>query len=120
MTHLFCAQAMAKALDFTDPDRMSMTVILTAMNRFINEADGSQTAFLDGNQPDRVCAPIAEHVRAAGGDVLVEKPLDRIEVAEDGSIAKVILRGGEEVVARLEPLGRAWDVEDLLCCAIAV
>ena len=24
--------AMAKALDFTDPDRMSMTVILTAMN----------------------------------------------------------------------------------------
>ena len=35
---------MAKALDFTDPDRMSMTVILTAMNRFINEADGSQTA----------------------------------------------------------------------------
>ena len=85
--------------DFTDPDRMSMTVILTAMNRFINEADGSQTAFLDGNQPDRVCAPIAEHVRAAGGDVLVEKPLDRIEVAEDGSIAKIVLRGGEEVVA---------------------
>jgi len=91
--------AMAKALDFTDPDRMSMTVILTAMNRFINEADGSQTAFLDGNQPDRVCAPIAEHVRAAGGDVLVEKPLDRIEVAEDGSIAKIVLRGGEEVIA---------------------
>ena len=90
---------MAKALDFTDPDRMSMTVILTAMNRFINEADGSQTAFLDGNQPDRVCAPIAEHVRAAGGDVLVEKPLDRIEVAEDGSIAKIVLRGGEEVIA---------------------
>ncbi len=85
--------------DFTDPDRMSMTVILTAMNRFINEADGSQTAFLDGNQPDRVCAPIAEHVRAAGGDVLVEKPLDRIEVAEDGSIAKIVLRGGEEVIA---------------------
>ena len=33
MTHwFFCAQAMAKALDFTDPDRMSMTVILTAMD----------------------------------------------------------------------------------------
>uniref|UniRef100_A0A7S4EA13 Amine oxidase n=1 Tax=Pelagomonas calceolata TaxID=35677 RepID=A0A7S4EA13_9STRA len=91
--------AMAKALDFTDPDRMSMTVILTAMNRFINEADGSQTAFLDGNQPDRVCAPIAEHVRAAGGDVLVEKPLERIDVNDDGSIARVVLRGGEEVLA---------------------
>ena len=99
MTHWVCAQAMAKALDFTDPDRMSMTVILTAMNRFINEADGSQTAFLDGNQPDRVCAPIADHVRAAGGDVLVEKPLERIDVNDDGSIAKVVLRGGEEAVA---------------------
>jgi hypothetical protein len=31
---------MGKALDFIDPDRLSMTVILTAMNRFINEADG--------------------------------------------------------------------------------
>ena len=76
-----------------------MTVILTAMNRFINEADGSQTAFLDGNQPDRVCAPIAEHVRAAGGDVLVEKPLERIDVNDDGSVAKIVLRGGEEVIA---------------------
>ena len=28
---------MAKALDFIDPDRLSMTVVLTAMNRFINE-----------------------------------------------------------------------------------
>ena len=41
--------AMGKALDFIDPDKLSMTVVLTAMNRFINEADGSQTAFLDGN-----------------------------------------------------------------------
>lgn len=29
--------AMGKALDFLDPDRLSMTVVLTAMNRFINE-----------------------------------------------------------------------------------
>ncbi|CAK0869202.1 unnamed protein product [Prorocentrum cordatum] len=43
--------AMAKALDFIDPERLSMTVVLTAMNRFINESDGSQTAFLDGNHP---------------------------------------------------------------------
>jgi 15-cis-phytoene desaturase len=47
--------AMGKALDFIDPDKLSMTVILTAMNRFINEADGSQTAFLDGNPPERLC-----------------------------------------------------------------
>ena len=63
---------------------MTHPLILTAMNRFINEADGSQTAFLDGNQPDRVCAPIAEHVRAAGGDVLVEKPLDASRTTRTG------------------------------------
>ena len=65
---------MAKALDFTDPDRMSMTVILTAMNRFINEADGSQTAFIDGNQPDRLCAPMTEHIEARGGKVVPPNP----------------------------------------------
>ena len=65
---------MAKALDFTDPDRMSMTVILTAMNRFINVADGSQTA-PRRNQPYRACADRGARP-AAGGDVLVEKPLE--------------------------------------------
>ena len=43
---------MAKALDFIDPDKLSMTVVLTAMNRFLNEDDGLQMAFLDGNQPE--------------------------------------------------------------------
>ena len=32
--------SMAKALDFIDPDRLSMAVVLTAMNRFLNEDDG--------------------------------------------------------------------------------
>ena len=61
--------SMAKALDFIDPDKLSMTVVLTAMNRFINEADGSQTAFLDGNQPERLCAPMNAHIEARGGEV---------------------------------------------------
>ena len=34
--------SMAKALDFIDPDKLSMTVVLTAMNRFLNEDDGLQ------------------------------------------------------------------------------
>merc|ERR1711968_344281 len=34
-----------------------------------------------------------------GGQVFCEKPMERIELNDDGSIAKVILRGGEEVVA---------------------
>merc|ERR1711968_200248 len=71
--------AMGKALDFIDPDKLSMSVILTAMNRFINEADGSQTAFLDGNQPDRLCAPMVEHIERAGGSVLLNTPVRAIK-----------------------------------------
>ena len=55
--------SMAKALDFIDPDKLSMTVVLTAMNRFLNEDNGLQMAFLDGNQPDRLCGPMADHIR---------------------------------------------------------
>lgn len=36
--------AMAKALDFIDPEKLSMTVVLTAMNRFLNETDGALDA----------------------------------------------------------------------------
>ena len=61
--------SMAKALDFIDPDRLSMAVVLTAMNRFLNEDDGLQMAFLDGNQPERLCAPMAEHIKKGGGEV---------------------------------------------------
>jgi 15-cis-phytoene desaturase len=92
--------AMGKALDFIDPDKLSMTVILTAMNRFINEADGSQTAFLDGNQPDRLCKPIVDHVKARGGDVLTGKPISSIDVNPDGvSVKSLTLADGTTVTA---------------------
>ena len=35
--------SMAKVLDFIDPDKMSMTVVLTAMDRFLNETYGLQS-----------------------------------------------------------------------------
>mmetsp|Transcript_13678 Transcript_13678/g.43828 ORF Transcript_13678/g.43828 Transcript_13678/m.43828 type:complete len:172 (-) Transcript_13678:308-823(-) len=90
--------AMGKALDFLDPDRLSMTVVLTAMNRFINEADGSQTAFLDGNQPDRLCAPIVEHIKARGGAVRTGSPVREIEIdAQTGEVARLRLGSGEAV-----------------------
>jgi 15-cis-phytoene desaturase len=54
--------SMAKALDFIDPDKLSMTVVLTAMNRFLNEDNGLQMAFLDGNQPERLCAPMKDYI----------------------------------------------------------
>lgn len=90
---------MAKALDFIDPDKLSMTVVLTAMNRFINEKDGSQTAFLDGNQPDRLCAPMADHVKRLGGEIRLGAAVDRLELNADGSVKELLLRDGELVVA---------------------
>jgi 15-cis-phytoene desaturase len=127
--------AMGKALDFIDPDKLSMSVILTAMNRcesrvdysrdcvclislltlfvplssfvtsttvpcvVINEADGSQTAFLDGNQPDRLCKPIVDHVAARGGEVQVGKPIASIELNPDNSVKCLKCADGSEITA---------------------
>jgi 15-cis-phytoene desaturase len=92
--------AMAKALDFIDPDKLSMTVVLTAMNRFLNEDNGLQMAFLDGNQPDRLCAPMREHIEKNGGQVILNSPIKSIVTNDDdGSIQYLELRSGEKVVA---------------------
>jgi 15-cis-phytoene desaturase len=92
--------AMAKALDFIDPDKLSMTVVLTAMNRFLNEDNGLQMAFLDGNQPDRVCAPMKAYIEARGGKVHTGTPLKAIEVDEvTGEIIAMQMRNGDRVVA---------------------
>lgn len=91
--------AMAKALDFIDPDKLSMTVVLTAMNRFLNESNGLQMAFLDGNQPDRWCTPTKEYIEARGGKVLLNSPVQEIVTRDDGSIQHLLLRSGEQVIA---------------------
>jgi 15-cis-phytoene desaturase len=92
--------SMAKALDFIDPDKLSMTVVLTAMNRFLNEDNGLQMAFLDGNQPDRLCAPMADHIKARGGKIVMNSPIKEIVTnEEDGSIQHLLLRSGEKIVA---------------------
>ena len=97
--------AMGKALDFIDSDKLSMTVILTAMNRFINETHGSKTAFLDGNQPARLCAPMPEHFVKRGGEVRTEAPLKKWLVNETtGAVEGVELvprRGGRRGPRRL-------------------
>jgi len=91
--------AMGKALDFIDADKLSMSVILTAMNRFINETHGSKTAFLDGNQPDRLCAPMAEHIKKVGGSVRVDAPMQEFLLDEQGSVAGIKMRDGEILTA---------------------
>mmetsp|Transcript_8674 Transcript_8674/g.18701 ORF Transcript_8674/g.18701 Transcript_8674/m.18701 type:complete len:625 (-) Transcript_8674:91-1965(-) len=91
--------AMAKALDFIDPDKLSMTVVLTAMNRFLNESNGLQMAFLDGNQSDRLCKPMADHVEKAGGKVVLNAPVKEIVTNDDGTINHLLLRSGEKIEA---------------------
>lgn len=91
--------AMAKALDFIDPDKLSMTVVLTAMNRFLNESNGLQMAFLDGNQPDRLCEPMKQHIEARGGQVKLNSPMQKIVTNEDGSINHLLMRSGDKITA---------------------
>jgi len=84
---------------FIDPDKLSMTVVLTAMNRFLNEDNGLQMAFLDGNQPDRLCAPMRDHIEARGGTVKLNSAVKEIVTNDDGSIKHLELRSGDIVVA---------------------
>lgn len=91
--------SMAKALDFIDPDKLSMTVVLTAMNRFLNEDNGLQMAFLDGNQPDRLCEPMKQHIEQRGGKVITSAPVKEIVTKPDGSIDYLLMRSGDKVVA---------------------
>uniref|UniRef100_A0A7S2D0Z8 Amine oxidase n=2 Tax=Octactis speculum TaxID=3111310 RepID=A0A7S2D0Z8_9STRA len=92
--------SMAKALDFIDPDKLSMTVVLTAMNRFLNEDNGLQMAFLDGNQPDRLCEPMKAFIESRDGSVVMKNRLKEIVVDEsDGSVKHLLMGDGSKVVA---------------------
>ena len=91
--------AMSKALNFIDPDEISSTVVLTALNRFLQEKNGSKMAFLDGNPPERLCQPMVEHIESKGGEVHLESPLREIELNGDGSVAGFRIGG----VAGKEP-----------------
>ncbi|MFM7229949.1 MAG: 15-cis-phytoene desaturase [Cyanobacteriota bacterium] len=85
--------AMSKALNFINPDEISSTVVLTALNRFLQEKNGSRMAFLDGNPPERLCQPIVDHIEARGGSVELRAPLREIQLADDGRVAGFRLGG---------------------------
>ena len=77
--------AMAKALNFIDPDDLSMICVLIALNRFLQERHGSKMAFLDGAPPERLCKPMVEYIEKRGGKVILKKGLKDIELKDDGS-----------------------------------
>ena len=88
--------AMSKALNFIGPDEISSTVLLTALNRFLQEKNGSKMAFLDGAPPERLCQPIVDHIRALGGDVFLNSPLKKINLKEDGSVENFLIGSAKE------------------------
>ena len=56
-------------------------------------------AFLDGNQPDRLCKPMVDFVEARGGHVHTKRALKAIETNPDGSVKHLVMRDGSIVVA---------------------
>jgi 15-cis-phytoene desaturase len=93
--------AMAKALNFIDPDELSMICVLIALNRFLQEKHGSKMAFLDGAPPERLCQPLAEYITARGGEIRMKSGIKNIELNADGSVKQYNLLNGESITADL-------------------
>ncbi|MEO1401490.1 MAG: 15-cis-phytoene desaturase [Cyanobacteria bacterium J06635_1] len=85
--------AASKALTFINPEDVSATIILTALNRFLQERYGSKIAFLDGSPTERLCQPIVDYVTEGGGEVRLNSPLKEIVLNEDGTVQHFIIRG---------------------------
>jgi 15-cis-phytoene desaturase len=87
--------AMTKSLNFIGPDDISSTVILTAMNRFLQEKNGSKMAFLDGSPTERLCAPLADYITQRGGEIRLQAPLKEIVLNSDKTVQGFRIRGLE-------------------------
>ncbi|MEY2976625.1 MAG: phytoene desaturase [Cyanobacteriota bacterium] len=85
--------AMSKALNFIDPNEISATILLTALNRFLQEKDGSKMAFLDGAPPERLCQPLVDYITERGGEVHLNKPLKEILLNDDNTVKGYLIRG---------------------------
>jgi 15-cis-phytoene desaturase len=85
--------AASKALTFINPDEVSATVPLTALNRFLRERYGSKVAFLDGSPTERLCQPMVDYITARGGQVRLNSPLKEIMLNEDNTVKGFLLRG---------------------------
>lgn len=85
--------AMSKALNFINPDEISATILLTALNRFLQEKNGSKMAFLDGSPTERLCQPIVDYITERGGEVKLNSPLKEIKLNDDGTVKSFLIRG---------------------------
>lgn len=85
--------AASKALTFIDPDQVSATIILTALNKFLQERYGSKIAFLDGSPTERLCQPIVDYIESRGGSVQLRKPLKQVLLDQEGQVSGFLIRG---------------------------
>ena len=85
--------AATKALTFINPDQVSSTILLTALNRFLQERYGSKIAFLDGSPTERLCQPIVDYITDRGGEVQLKKPLKEILLNADNTVRGFAIRG---------------------------
>ncbi|WVZ78481.1 hypothetical protein U9M48_026185 [Paspalum notatum var. saurae] len=106
--------AMSKALNFINPDELSMQCILIALNRFLQEKHGSKMAFLDGNPPERLCMPIVDHIHSRGGDVRLNSRIKKIELNPDGTVKHFALSDGTQIAGDAYVCAAPVDVFKLL------
>jgi 15-cis-phytoene desaturase len=85
--------AMSKALNFINPDEISATVVLTALNRFLQEKNGSKMAFLDGAPTERLCQPMVDYITERGGEVRLNAPIKEFLLNSDGTVRGFLIRG---------------------------
>lgn len=85
--------AMSKALNFINPDEISATILLTALNRFLQEKNGSKMAFLDGSPTERLCQPMVDYITARGGTVRLNAPIKEFLLNEDQTVKGFLIRG---------------------------
>lgn len=85
--------AASKALTFINPDEVSATIPLTALNRFLKERYGSKVAFLDGSPTERLCQPMVDYITERGGEVRLNAPLKEILLDAGGTVKGFLLRG---------------------------
>ena len=57
------------------------------------------TAVVYGNQPERLCAPMVDHITAGGGEVRLKTRLKEFVLNDDGSVKHLLMTNGDEIVA---------------------
>ncbi|KAK6911779.1 Amine oxidase [Dillenia turbinata] len=106
--------AMSKALNFINPDELSMQCVLIALNRFLQEKHGSKMAFLDGNPPERLCKPIVDHIHSLGGEVRLNSRIQRIELNTDRTVRHLVLSNGNVIEGDAYVIATPVDILKLL------